>query len=101
MHVSRRKICAYGLAGTGAMFEAADWKAINLPVWLIDAAVRLSPFAAEPSGAIVISCTTPAVAASGERIGNTAVFDVSPLAVSFTVSFADPGCSTSEAVTCA
>jgi|SRR5438094_9465428 len=65
----------------------------------MEGATRLSPFAHEPSEATVIRVTTPAVAAAGEAIGNTAAFDVAP--ESTTVTVALPGVAIREAETVA
>jgi hypothetical protein len=100
MQVSRRNTCSIPFAGSEVRFVAADWKATYLPVWLMDAATALSSFAAEPSGAILINCTTPAVAAAGDRIGKTAALEASPLEVSATVILADPGAATNDAGIC-
>jgi hypothetical protein len=49
------------------------------PVVLMDGATRLSSLAGVvPSGATVIICTTPAVAAPGEAMPNDREFDVAP-----------------------
>lgn len=59
------------------------------PVVLMEGAIALSSFAGEPSGATVMSWTTPAVAAAGEAIPNGSELEAVPESV--TVMVAVPG----------
>jgi len=65
----------------------------------MDGATRLLLFAGVPSGAAVISATTPAVAAAGDAIPKGSEFEVVP--ESATVIAIVPGVATMALVTCA
>jgi len=50
----------------------------------MEGCIAVSPFAGEPSGALLTICTTPAVAAAGDKIAKVIVFEIVPALVSFT-----------------
>jgi hypothetical protein len=64
-------------------------------------ATRLSSLAGVPSGATVIICTTPAVAAAGEAMPKGREFEDAPEAGSYTEMFTVPGAATRALVTVA
>jgi hypothetical protein len=68
---------------------------------LIEAPIKLSPFAGEPSGATLTSAITPAVAVAGDAIPNGSAFDTSPEDASLAVICAVPGRAISEPETVA
>ena len=78
--------CVPSLAGPLPQFIAA----LEASVPLIEAATRLSPFPAEPSGAMLINCTKPAVAAAGDKMLNAYLSDLFPDKVSRTAIWAEP-----------